>query len=80
MKATMSTHKENSSYESSNSNTGSDDTSRTQQNTPGNTFRPPFPTDRDLIVPAIFVFVCGALVMGIIAIIFLTTACTPSLK
>lgn len=36
-----------------------------------NTHRDTFPTDRDLIRPAVFVFVCGALVLAIVAIIFL---------
>lgn len=36
-----------------------------------NHHRDPFPTDRDLIRPAAFVFVCGALVLAIVAIIFL---------
>lgn len=36
-----------------------------------NPHRDQFPTDRDLIRPAAFVFVCGALVLAIVAIIFL---------
>lgn len=39
-----------------------------------NPHRDPFPSDRDLIRPAAFVFVCGALVLAIVAIIFLMMA------
>lgn len=35
--------------------------------------RDPFFTDRDLIRPAAFVFVCGTLVLAIVAILFLVT-------
>lgn len=36
-----------------------------------NPYHDPFPSDRDLIRPAVFVFVCGALVLAVVAIIFL---------
>ncbi|WP_300203686.1 hypothetical protein [Bacteroides sp.] len=74
MKTTISPHTETRNRSDDNNNM-----MRIQRTTPEKKNHPHFLTDRDLILPAIFVFVCGALVMAIIAIIFLATSSTLKL-